>query len=372
MVEKKKTEEVSINKPHDKGYKRDLGNPNEFLHFLKKYVNAEWTKNLRVSQLRLCDKEFVTKDYEGNEADLIYEITLNSKDKIYVFILQELQSYVDHTMIFRIMVYIMDILLRYFMATDKKEREKAGFRLPAVVPIVFYNGLDKWTAVRNFRDYQAEGQLFGDYILNLEYYLVDLNEIDENYILATNTVLDNIMYCDKLRQKVEIADAVRKAFQRVSQLGKQSEEEFGNWVKNILLSICDNRESVVMEILEWARNGDDDMAFKYNIVRIFEDEKAEGRATGLAEGRATGLAEGRATGLAEGRAAGLSDGKLLTLISQLRKKYQKGNTISEAADALEEDEAVIQPLYALIAEHSEDKDDDILSKYKSLNDVNTK
>ncbi len=119
-------------------------------------------------------------------------------------------------MIFRVMVYIMNILLGYFLKTEKNAREQAAFRLPSVVPIVFYNGNDTWTAIRNLREYQTGGALFGDHVLNLEYYLVDLNKIGEDYILSSNTVIDNIMYCDKFRKKEQLAEAVRIAYQRVS------------------------------------------------------------------------------------------------------------------------------------------------------------
>lgn len=102
-----------ITAPHDKGYKRDLSIPKEFLHFLKKYVGADWTKNLYESQLRLCDKEFIDKDYDGKNADIIYEIAKPSGEKVYAFVLQELQSTVDYTMIFRILIYIVNNLLRF-------------------------------------------------------------------------------------------------------------------------------------------------------------------------------------------------------------------------------------------------------------------
>jgi len=59
---------------------------------------------LEESQLSLCDKEFVDKDYEGREADLIYRVTKADGDEAYVFILQELQSAVDYTMVFRVLV----------------------------------------------------------------------------------------------------------------------------------------------------------------------------------------------------------------------------------------------------------------------------
>lgn len=138
-----------VHTPHDKGYKRRLSNPREFLHFLRKYVKADWAKDLQESQLRLCDKEYIDKDYEGREADLVYEVTKADGEKMIIFILQELQSTVDYTMIFRILMYVVSILLRYFMNTEKKVREQKDFKLPAVVPIVFYNGEESWTAVRS-------------------------------------------------------------------------------------------------------------------------------------------------------------------------------------------------------------------------------
>lgn len=273
----------TVYNPHDKGYKRDLSNPKEFLHFLKKYVKEDWTQSLDESQLRLCDKEFIDKDYEGREADLIYEVCKADGSCVYIFILQELQSYVDYTMVFRVLIYMVNNLLRFFMATDKNKRESADFRLPAMIPIVFYNGEKKWSALRSLKEYQENGEIFGDYILNLKYYLIDLSEIDEEYILSTNTVIDNIMYCDKLRKKIELANALKMAYGRVQKLDSRSQKEFSEWVKSILLQICGNKEAVVEEILNWTGNGDEDMAFKYNIIKAFEDERAEGKAEGKAE-----------------------------------------------------------------------------------------
>lgn len=282
-LEKKRLEETSVSMPHDKGYKKSLSRPKEFLHFLRKYVGADWTMELREEDLLLCDKEMLERDYEGKEADLLYRAGMPDGKEILVFILQELQSYVDYTMIFRVLVYVVNTLVKYFMDVDKNERERMDFRLPAIVPIVFYNGQEPWTAAKSLKEYQNCGEAFGNHILNLEYYLVNLAEIEEEYILSTNTVLDNIMYCDKFRKKLELVGAIRTAYSRVQELGTQEMEEFRNWVKYILLSVCGNKESVVEEILNWAGNGEDDMAFKYNIIRAFEDERAEGKAEGKAE-----------------------------------------------------------------------------------------
>ena len=195
--------------------------------------------------------------------------------------------------------------------------------------LLFHNGQDRWTAARSLKEYQNSGDRFGDYILNLKYYLVDLSELEEDYILSTNTILDNIMYCDKYRKKLELAEAIRTAYGRVGKLGLQEMEEFRNWVKYILLSVCGNKEAVVEEILSWAGNGEDDMAFKYNIIKAFEDEREEGK----------------------------EEGQILKLVSQVRKKVQKKLSIEEIADMLEEEAAVIKPIYDLLQRHTDWEDE---------------
>lgn len=330
----------TVSMPHDKGYKKSLSRPSEFLHFLKKYVKADWMMKLKESDLILCDKEMLERDYEGKEADLLYRVGMPDGREAFIFILQELQSYVDQTMIFRILVYVVNTLVKYFLDNDRNEREQTGFRLPAMIPIVFYNGQERWTAARSLREYQNSGEIFGDYILNLKYYLVDLSELEEDYILSTNTILDNIMYCDKYRKKLELAGAIRTACNRVRELGLQETEEFRNWVKYILLSVCGNKEAVVEEILSWAGNGEDDMEFKYNIIRAFEDERAEGK----------------------------EQGQILKLISLVRKKLHKGLSMKEIADMLEEEEAVIEPIYGLLKSHADWDDERICEELTASQD----
>ncbi len=90
-------------------------------------------------------------------------------------------------------------------------------------------------------------------------------------------------------------------------------------------------EAVVEEILSWAGDGEDDMAFKYNIIRAFEDERAEGK----------------------------EEGKNLKLIGQVRKKLSKNISLEETADMLEEEMAAIAPIYDLLKSHPDWEDERI-------------
>ena len=88
------------------------------------------------------------------------------------------------------------------------------------------------------------------------------------------------------------------------------------------------------------------MAFQYNIVRMFENERTEGRKEGRVEGRA--------------------EGRYCNLIALLREKILKGKDAVTAADELEEDLDTIQPLYELIKQYPEESDEEILARYKEL------
>ncbi len=82
------------------------------------------------------------------------------------------------------------------------------------------------------------------------------------------------------------------------------------------------------------------MAFQYNIVRMFENERTEGREEGLA------------------------DGRTCKLIALLRKKLSKGKDAPTTADELEEDLDTIQPLYNIIKQYPKESDEEILARYK--------
>jgi predicted transposase/invertase (TIGR01784 family) len=178
---------------YDEGYKDVLSNKSDFLHFLKKYIAAPWTENISPDGVEKVDTSFTTDDLKHVESDLIYKLKINGSD-VYFYILIELQSRVDFTMPFRLLRYMMKLLEQIFQNTDKNERERKGFRLPAIVPIILYNGYDLWTVVRTFRDYTENGNIFGSSIIDFEYLLFDLKRKDDNFLSSPRTTLIDIIF----------------------------------------------------------------------------------------------------------------------------------------------------------------------------------
>lgn len=72
-------------------------------------------------------------------------------------------------------------------------------------------------------------------------------------------------------------------------------------------------------------------------------------------------------GLLRGEALGKSKGRILTLISLTRRKQQKGSTIEEIAEALEEDSEHIRPIFTLLLDNPEVTDEAVLQQiYKDV------
>ena len=225
----------TITQKHDKGYKSIFSKKQNFLHFLKKYIKADWVNNIDKNDLTLIDKSFIAADFKQKESDVIYKMKFQGSEIIF-YVLLELQSSVDFTMPFRLLTYITALLKREFNNTSANQRETKDYRLPSVVPIVLYNGSDNWTAVRSFREYLQGYEQFGEYIIDLKYLLFDLNRNTDETLLSTNQLLDIIFALDKKPNRMRMERMLGVAFENLKDMSDDDREDMLGWIKYIWLS----------------------------------------------------------------------------------------------------------------------------------------
>jgi predicted transposase YdaD len=263
----------TITQEHDKGYKRIFSKTRHFLHFLKKYTLAEWGNSIDETDLVWIDTTHIDEEFKNRESDVIYRAKLNGREIIF-YILCELQSSVDHTMPFRLLRYMTLILKRVFDNTPKAERERADYRLPAVVPVVLYNGSDTWTVAGSFKEYVQGYENFGEYAIDFKYFLVDLNRLTDETILTTNRLLDMVFMLDKKPNRKYIAKALQIAYANLQGMSSEEREDLYYWVKYIYLNRVEG-EAEKEKILSNFKRGDiEDMM--YGIDYLFQDEYKKG------------------------------------------------------------------------------------------------
>jgi hypothetical protein len=151
------------------------------------------------------------------------------------YVLLELQSKPDFTMPFRLLVYMVELMRRLFAKTAKKVRERKDFRLPAVVPIVLYNGADEWSYVRSFKEYLADYELFGPNLIDFEYIMINVNAPDEASLLNVPTLMNLAMFADRKGDPESILRRLRTAIKLSRQLPEDERSQLKDWILDVLL-----------------------------------------------------------------------------------------------------------------------------------------
>lgn len=80
---------------------------------------------------------------------------------------------------------------------DLCQVRKKDFKLPAVVPIVLYNGKNNWTACRSFREYLSGADLFGENIIDFKYILIDVNRYTEDELVNMGNLMSSVFLIDQ-------------------------------------------------------------------------------------------------------------------------------------------------------------------------------
>ena len=126
---------------HDNSYKLLFSHPEMVIDLLKAFVKAEWVNQCDFSTLERVSGSYVTDDLRDREDDLIWRVRCGD-DFLYVYLLLEFQSTVDHFMAVRVLGYIA------LLYQDIIRTQKLGSRdlLPPVLPLVLYNGERRWNA----------------------------------------------------------------------------------------------------------------------------------------------------------------------------------------------------------------------------------
>ena len=141
-----------IHQPHDKGYKSLLSSKKVFLELLRSFVKKDWIDYIDENSIIKIDKSYISADFRGQESDLVYQVKMKDKREkrdVLFYVLLELQSENDYTMLFRILSYMMEIW-RDILKNDQGQM-KRDQKLPVIIPIVLYNGVKQWTAEQRFK-----------------------------------------------------------------------------------------------------------------------------------------------------------------------------------------------------------------------------
>ncbi len=166
-------------------------------------------KEINEDDLIPVNKSYVLQDFSEKEADVVYRLQTKETNVIF-YVLLELQSTVDYTMPFRLLLYMTEIWRDAYNNTPQNERERKGFRLPAIIPAVLYNGAGRWTASTNFKEMLSGYEKFQKHILDFSYILFDVNRYSEEELYRAANLISSVFVLDQTMDHRELIRRLKK------------------------------------------------------------------------------------------------------------------------------------------------------------------
>ena len=272
---------------HDSGYKKLFSNRTIFRQLLETFVNQEWVHSLNFDKCEPLDKSFISEHYKETESDLIYKVQFHDRE-VYIYILIEFQSTVDPFMALRVLNYITNFYMDFLVNNSGVNK------LPAVFPIVLYNGSAPWTAPVNLSALIEQTPPLGKFALDFQYFLIAENEYSQEALLKIRNIVSTLFLAESHYDLDMLEVELLNLFS--TERDRQAVSLFLNWFRQ--LAFHGRLESGDYQSLESIYRTEEEV--KTMLVTALEKERERFFQNGLREGEQKGRIETAKVMLAKG------------------------------------------------------------------------
>ncbi|HMB30822.1 MAG TPA: Rpn family recombination-promoting nuclease/putative transposase [Desulfohalobiaceae bacterium] len=187
--------------PHSEFFTDIMGRKENAQNLLKKALPEDIQEQLDLDSLRVEKGSYVDEDQKKHFSDLIFSLNLKKGDLAKVYCLLEHKSTPE------VMVSLQ--VLRYMVLewhNIVKQREVVGQVLPPIIPIVVYQGHQRWNVGRDFHsiiDFPSDS--FKVLVPNFEYLLWNLTGVDDRKLQDALILRYYVLICKALGSE-ELSD----------------------------------------------------------------------------------------------------------------------------------------------------------------------
>ena len=245
----------------------------EFLQiFLPDLINKH---GITENDLTIEKTEFMSSDLKMKRSDMLYRI--RSKEyEAYVYVLLEHQARKDYLMPLRMLGYMVRIW-EYHVRRQGDRAKRKTYKLPQIIPIVFYDGEGRWTVEKDISEKVRILEGFERYVPRFEYMVVDMNEINLDRLIEMKNALVGLMYIDAMGGK-DIVEVLKKVKEVFYDLKEDERELMRRYMKSMFIAMLGEKGKELEGIEEVEE-------MFVGIKRGFEKAIKEAKDEGLLEAR---------------------------------------------------------------------------------------
>ena len=220
-------------------------NPVLCCQFLRNYVNHPAVKNIQPEDIEDYTDRFLPYFGVEFEADTIKKIRIHNENdetsEIFLISLIEHKTEVDYNVIVQLLKYMTCIWAEYEkqFGTDYKDQVKTKeFRYPPILPVVYHEGSDTWTAPMHLNERIFMHEVFEEYIPDFTYCLVDNHKYSNKELLERKDEMSLIMLLNKIQMKADLSEFVHIPADEINRIVEESPEAVIDIIVMVMQALC--------------------------------------------------------------------------------------------------------------------------------------
>ncbi len=245
------TNENKLNK--DVRAKEIFDNPELCAQFIRGYVGIPMLKGVQPQDIEEMRIRYHFFDGEELESDSVKRIRIRELDsceaisEVYLVALIEHKSYVDYDVAMQLLRYMVCIWYDWEKEQEEKRRkglqevqthDRKAFRYPPIIPIVYYEGKQRWTAGMQLKDRIYMSEQLAEYIPNFTYRIVENRKYSEEDLLLRGDEISLIMLLNKIQAAGDMKQYADVPPEQINGIIKNSSQPVLNELAKIVQTLC--------------------------------------------------------------------------------------------------------------------------------------
>ena len=310
---------------HDETYKKLFAFPRMVEDLLRGFVPGPRVDDIDFSTLRKLSSEYVSDELLKRHGDAVWRVRLRGR-WLYLVVLLEFQSRDEPRMALRILTYT-GLLYEELVRNGVVEADEP---LPAVLPVVLYNGARPWRAAREMRELiAAVGPALARFQPAQLYHVVDERHLPEDDLPSGN-LMTSVVQLERSGSAADLARVVEALQATLSDPRETGlRQVFLDWVRRTAARVAPDGEGLpTTRTLE---------ELKMTLV----ERAAEWPKQWLREGIEQGVKQGIEQGVKQGIEQGLAHERaLLRRQAALRFGAEAASRVSRAVERIADPEGL--------------------------------
>lgn len=263
--------------------------------FMRDFLDIPILKNVKPEDIEDVSERYLPIFTSERESDTVKKVKISETQSLFFITLIDHKTQVDYNVVmqlFRYMCYIWEdyekeMLKKYGIRSSSKD-----FRYPPILPIVYYEGKNEWTAVTNFKERIFLSEVFEKYVPDFSYELVSLRNYSNDALIENQDEISLVMLLNKLQSVADFGKLPDLAKLNVDLL-KDTPEYLLEIITKVTIALLyhmnvpqEEIEEVAVQIKEKKMPVLFEHFEDYDVQATRKKAREEGLAEGLAEGRA--------------------------------------------------------------------------------------